>query len=432
MKKSKLLLKTALVTGLTGVLITASVSSTTFSWFNRPNSLSGKSVYLNVPYGDKDANGSALSMKGYDGSNLTMETFLSTDDAISFSDEAKAPDQSVTGLAPNKRLYYNTVITNKGSTDQRISLYIKNFKPAAVNGTNVCVGVNYPIKAFKNYSLYDQTIPPASKTSASGTVKRVYFEPYGKVPSGNAYDTHRDNWNDGTYYVKSGNNVDSNVESSIKMTRCTSTSTVWYADIPSGHNQLYFSYMPVPENYQRTQTFSNLNGDGLSTSKSLLFYTNGSYTGDYNNAWAGKEDVGGACFGTYYSSISLSIGQTINIALTKNVDYAGGTITYSSSSTSIFTVSTAGVITPKAAGTANLTYTITSDKGDKITKTVKVTVHSYSASSPTITNAPIVTNLLIPANSQESVWWFIQNGDDRYAKSTANASYTHDGIFLGV
>ena len=85
-----------------------------------------------------------------------------------------------------------------------------------------------------------------------------------------------------------------------------------------------------------------------------------------------------------------------------------------------------------AEGSATLTYTITSSKGETATKTANVVVHGFDANSTTITNAPIVTNLTVPANGKTEVWWFIQNGDDEYFESTADASYTLDGIFLSV
>ena len=431
MKKSRIILKTLLVLVLAVILLTMSISGPTFSWFERPKSKEGGALALPVPYGDTDPNGAALSMKAYDGTDLTMESYVSTDD-VTFSETAADPATSG-NLAPGHRNYYNTKITNNGATEQRVSLFLKNFTPGGEPGANICVGVNNPIKAFKNYSRYGQVIPPATKNKKSGSVKRVYFEPVGRVPGGDNYDEHRNTWGGGTYYVKSGNNVDSNVESSEVMTQI-GTSGIYYADIPAGHNQLYFSVVAVPQNYQRTQTFTNLNGDGLSMTQSLLFYTNGNYT-DYNNAWAGKENVVGESFAQYYNSVSMSVGQTIEAGLTQNSDYGGNSIAYSSSDTSIFSVDNTGKITANAAGSGTLTYTVTSAKGETATATANVVVHSYSSSSTTITNAPIVTNLLVPSGSTVEVWWFIQNGDydrDGNALSTSNATYSHNGIFFSV
>ena len=435
MRKSTKALKALVISALGVLLLTLSVSSP-FAWFNRPQSKTGGSLSLSIPYGDKDPNGNDIPMKAYDGKNLTMATYLSTDDAISFSETAADPATNVTGLQPNKRYYYKTEITNTGATEQKVSLYLKNFTPGTQSGTNVCVGVNYPIKAFKNYTMYDQTIPPATKNRKNGTVKRVYFEPTNRIPSGNNYDGTRSNWANKTYYVVSGTastDIDSNRGSNATYTQMHSTTTsgVYYADIPLDHNKLYFVVQNWTEDYQRTQTFTNLNGDGLTQVQSLIFYLNGTYN-DFNNVWAGKENVTGACFAGYYNSISLSVGQTIDAGLVLHSDYGGQSISYTSSNTSKFTVSTNGTITAVAAGSGTLTYTITSSKGDTVSKTANVVVHGYDVSSTTIANAPIVTNLSVPANGKTEVWWFIQNGDEEYFESTANASYTHEGLFLSV
>lgn len=216
------------------------------------------------------------------------------------------------------------------------------------------------------------------------------------------------------------------------MTVTPNDSNVYYADIDANHNKLYFTVKDWNGvNYKRTQTFTNLNGDGLSQVQSLLFYTNGTYT-DLNNAWAGKENITGASFASYYNSASLSPGQTLDLSLASGIDYGGQSIAYSSGDTSIFTVTDDGVVTAEGAGTVNLTYTVTSSMGDTIQRTAKIVVHSYNVSSTTITNAPVVTNLLVKAHSSEEVWWFIQNGDDEYANSSVDAAYTHDGLFLSV
>lgn len=441
MKKSKTVKRVVLVAGLAAVLTAMSVSQPTFSWFNRPQSEKGGSLSLNIPYGDTDPLNNALSMKAYDGKDLTMETFLSTDDAITFSEDASAPATNVTGLEPGKRMYYKTTITNTGDTDQRVSLYLKNFTPAAINGTNVCVGVNKPIKAFKNYSMYEQTIPPATKNRTTNDKKRVYFNAIGRVGNDSKFNEHKATWGASSakpYYVCSGaanTDIDSNKGSAgihTAMTVTPNESNVYYADIDANHNKLYFTVKDWNGvNYKRTQTFTNLNGDGLSQVQSLLFYTNGTYT-DMNNAWAGKENITGASFASYYNSASLSVGQTLDLSLASGIDYGGQSIAYSSGDTNIFTVTDEGVVTAKGAGTANLTYTVTSSMGDTIQRTAKIVVHSYNVSSTTITNAPVVTNLLVKAHSSEEVWWFIQNGDDEYANSSADAAYTHDGLFLSV
>lgn len=444
MKKSKILSKTILVVVLSVLLIALSVSTPTFSWFTRPQSSTGGSVSLSVPYGDKDPNGSALSMIAYDGSGVTMKHFVSTDEGVTFSPLTTIPPSG--SLAKNKRVYYRTEITNGSTTPQNVSLYLKNFKPSGT-GVNVCVGVNRPIKAFKNYTLYDQVIPPASNTKTTGTTMRVYFD-VNRIQSGNAYNTVRNAWSGKNYYVCSGSSstdIDSNSGSAGTYTAmvATGTSGVYYADIPYTHNKLYITVQDWGgTDYKRTQTFTDLAGDGLSRSSSILLFINGSQN-DYKNAWAGRENVDGASFASWYSSASLAVGQEISIALSSS-DYCAKTLTYNSSSPSVASVSDSGIITAVGAGTTTITYTATSAKDDKKTVTCTVRVQAISASNTTIKNAPIVTNLLIPAaktantenadkSNVEEVYWFIMNGDPMYPYSTTGtASYSHSGVYLGL
>ena len=473
MKKSKIISRKLLVLILAVILLVCCISTSTFSWFTRPLSnpaAQGRALNFTIP--DSSfyyPNGSVVTTaapKVYDGHGVSMSTYVSNDDGVSFSTETVNPARTTQepgslGVNPydadhpeniSNRIYYKTELVNNTTTPQNVSLYIKNFKPGGTAGTNVCVGVNVPIKAFKNYSRYGVTIPSPTTNKTNGSTKRVYFNPVGRVPSGSAYDEHRQTWNVSTFYVKTGSNVDNNVESSVQMTQCANNSEYWYADIPSGHNQLYFSVTVVPDDYQRTQTFSNLSGDGLSMTQSLMFYTNGRYT-DYNNAWAGKEYCTGANIASYYNYFTIASvsGQTVSAALDSSQYQSNSGISYSSSDSGVFAVSNsganAGTITPvanlAATTTATLTYTVTSQYGDTKEATATVQVKAIENSTATIKNAPIVTNLLIPAATVENkingdksnvqdVYWFIQNGDEMYGAATANATYTLDGIYLGV
>lgn len=443
MKSNKLRLKAVLVAMLAVVLTVVCVSATTFSWFDpRPNSEEGNALSLAVPFGDKapGVENETLPMMAYDGSSITMKTYLSTDDAIHFDDN-DAPPATEGTLEKQKRNYYKTEITNGGTTDQRVSLYIKNFKPGGEPGVNICVGTNKPVKSFRNYSQYDVVIPSPAGSKAKGTTKRVYFDPLGSVPA-KGYDAHRTTWGESDFWVRSGSNVDSGTFTEVKMIE-TNKSGVYYADIPVDDNQLYICCANSDlHDYQRTQTFTKLNGDGLSSTNSLLFYTNGTYT-DYNNAWAGKKSTEGASFGNYFSSVSLYYGanpaQSISVGLTQGSgkDYCGTSISYEAkdyASAEIFSVDSSGVITPKKAGKGTLLCTVTSDseKEDTAVQEVEVNVIAAPTSTTTIKNAPIVTNLLIEKGKTESVWWFIQNGDDSYAVSSGTGTYELAGIYIGL
>lgn len=461
MKNVKLTSKKLLVVILAVILFAVCITSSTFSWFTtstssntRPYSSTGGSMSLNLP---AQEGGVDEPLKAYDGSDVTMSTYVSNDDGVSFSATAAEPaTEGTLGTSststPINRVYYKTEITNNGETDQNVSLYIKNFKPTSTSGANVCVGVNQPIKAFKNYSMAGVTIPSPTKATKNTTTKRIYFKPVSEIPSGNNYSGTRSNWAppSGTstttpyYYAISGN--DDAYDHSTRFYRCTASATsVWYADIPWGDNQLYISNTANGNtDYLRTQNFTDLYGDGLSTLQSLCFYLNGTYT-DYNNVWAGKYTCTGANVATYFSDITISKadGQTVNISLDSSYysSTANDGISYGSfrksgtnyvADTSIFTVNSSGTITPVAAGTGYLRYRTKSEFGEYNDVYVTVKVNAVNTSTETIKNAPIVTNLYIPAGGSQVVYWFIQNGDEMYGRATNNGTYELDGIYLGL
>ena len=474
MKDYKLTLKKLLVVALAVILLVVCISSSGFSWFTtttssntRPYSSTGGMMTLSLP---AQEGGVDSPLVAYDGESVTMQTFVSSDDGRTFSTTAAAPATSGSlGVNPydpdhpnngSNRVYYKTEITNGKTTPQNVSLYIKNFAPTSTSGGNVCVGVNQPIKAFKNYSMTGVTIPAPTKTSWKATTKRIYFKPVSEIPSGSYYSGTKSNWSppSGTstttpyYYVKSGNN--SAYNHTNRFYRCTdSTTSVWYADIPWDDNQLYIYYLENnqsnPNDYQRTQDFTDLHGDGLTTTQSLCFYLNGTYT-DYNNVWAGKYTCTGANVANFYNNVTISnvSGQTVDVSIASGDYSSNATIEYYSSDTSKFTIdSSTGVITPVAAGSAYIKYRVTSEFGETrdfgSSSWTKVTVKNVNTSTATIKNAPIVTNLYIPAattagqanadmSNVQVVYWFIQNGDPLYGVATATGTYTLDGIYLGL
>ena len=446
MKKTKVLLKTVLVLGLTVVLLVMSVSAPTFSWFTRPQSQSGGSLEYTLP--------ASKGVVAYDGGDVTMTTYISDDDGVNFSETAvdftiaENRSRTLQTTSPSNRVYYKTVLRNLSGADQNVSLYVKNFSTGST-GT-VCIGVNEPIKAFKNYSNYNVVKPSPSKTTAQGdTTKRVYF-----LPGNNNhwYDGNDTGWSSGSYYVCSGTNdtnIDSNNGSAGVYTQLNkigsgaAENSYYYADIPADHNKLFIAV----ENwggtdYKRTQTFTNLTGDGLTKLQSLLFNLNGTYS-SYHNAWSTVATTTGARIASYYSAALIGVNDTIDMSLDSS-SYSGITpqnsssdIAYSSSNTSVATVNSNGVVTGVGAGTATLTYTVTGSHGDTCSKTATITVNAYASENNTIANAPIVTNLLISgqtSNNQnvQEVYWFIQTGDEMYGPASEAARVSFDAVYLGV
>lgn len=139
MKRKSNLLKLLLIMVLAIAIVAFAVGSPTFSWFQRPISATGKSLDYGISAGD--------NITAYDGSSVTMQTYVSNDDGITFSSTAADPATSGT-LTPASRVYYKTVLTNSNKTkEQNVSLYIRNL----VTGTSgqCCVGTYVPVKSFK-------------------------------------------------------------------------------------------------------------------------------------------------------------------------------------------------------------------------------------------------------------------------------------------
>lgn len=460
MKKSNNLAKKLLVIGLAVVLLAVCVSSPTFSWFNRPESATGGSVSLSVPYGDTAPGTSspALSMMGYDGSNVSMVHYISTDDGLSFSDQEggsgpvnpqnQIPTAGIGTAEGSNRVYFKTVLTNTNTFAQNVSMYIRNFKPGTTGTT--CVGVNQPIKSFKNYSNYDNPKASAVKSTANGpTTKRIYYEVY-PSNSGNWWSdtkTPQVRWGSTTFDMSdiSTNGANSGWIDLTYMKGNSSTNyKMFYADLPSNANQLFFTTGSDwgGNSYNRSQTFTNLTGDGLSRTKSLFFKHSGNYDSTaYNNAQFTVEQTNGVYCLEYYKTATLATGDKIDLGLVTGTQYGGSTISYSC--TSGATINSSGVLTAgSSAATPTVTYTITSQHGDKMTFTCTVSIKAYSSSNKTFPNAPIVTNLLIPGTSANvnandknnivEVYWFIQNGDDLYGTASANAKPSFTNVYLGL
>lgn len=84
------------------------------------------------------------------------------------------------------------------------------------------------------------------------------------------------------------------------------------------------------------------------------------------------------------SSTSVSVGNTLSLSATVNPSNATNkNVTWSSSNTSIATVSSTGVVTPKEAGDVTITVTTESTKSDKTTHaTSSIEIHVTAGGSP--------------------------------------------------
>ncbi|MGN0502577.1 MAG: Ig-like domain-containing protein, partial [Ruminococcus sp.] len=147
---------------------------------------------------------------------------------------------------------------------------------------------------------------------------------------------------------------------------------------------------------------------------------------DKNYIAQAKQSGTAAGISTFYSSASVAVGDTINLAATGK-----GTITYTSSDTSVATVNpSTGVVTALKAGSTIITATSTGAYGDTITSTCNVTVEAKESYEKA--DVPIVTNFKISAASEDApekqyVYWYIKNDS-----STSNLTYSIDEIYLSL
>ena len=388
MKKFKIVL----VSVVALILCLLCVTGNTFSWFSRPKELSGKQLDLT----SKKYFSSVLD-------NIEIKSYSSSDGVNYGTTEVKGFSE-ISGIASGNRRYFRTDIYNKGANAQSVSLYLDSVTFAS-NCDGFALGVNGPSKTYKTFFENNRN------ESATKDTMRVYFQPKGQT-----------NWTGGNYYVCYG--VTNDPRHYVNLS-ATPTSGTYYADIPSNATKLFFSVKKDGEeaSWQRTQTFTDIVGDGLSPLNSRVYWITGIYdTNAYNNAQAGHQAVDGANIVSYHKTINVSKGSVFPAGLVVNQNYIGESITYSSSDKSVFTVNSNGDITGVGVGSATLTTKVTGESFDdtySVTTTVNVFDTVVSA-----TDVPIVTNVNVQPSVADtdgvvapsvSVYWYIKNDSEKSA-----------------
>lgn len=411
MKKLKILI----VPVLAVILCVMCVTTSTFSWFTRPQTSKGDSLGWSINY--------ETSV----GSGVTMKTYASTDGGSTYNEAQEITSFSnASGIAAGERVWYRTDITNNGNAPQSVSLYLSKLTLPENTQGSFNLGVNYPLKTYKNYSFGGgSNASDISVKKPSNSKMRIYFQPKSSTMSDPDV-----NWKGKDYYVCYGESA--SPSSYLALTQIDSTGT-YYADIPSTATQLFISVRDWKKSYQRTQTFTDIKSDGQSQTQSLVFYLNGTYDSSANNnAQAEKSKVGGANIVNYYSTITIPAQKTFPATLASGTDYIGGKIEYVSSNSAVFTVDTEGNIMAVAEGTATLTTKITgADFSDTISVDTSVTVtKAATVNTDGITDVPIVTNLKVNGRSDvgeattKSVYWYIKND------GTGALTYTIEDVYL--
>lgn len=427
MKKSQIIIAIALAIA---IMVTC-MCVPTFSWFTRPQTLSGEKMMLqNKTY------------TAYNGKNVSIVT-KSSDTGITNPDSytttcSDSASLSGSGIGIYHRKYYCTTITNSSGTDQNVSLYARTLSiPTADNGS-LALGVNNPTRSYRDYSALTT---PSTKTTRNSM--RIYFEK----------DNNVSGWNGTEFYICWNESSNTNAETLgdrgqngtyYKMTHVggNNNPNQYYADIPCTATHAFFAVenwgtnnSGQPNWGQRSQELCNLASDGQTQTSSKLFKITSSYkdnnTSSNHLVHTPPYDVNGNCINSYYDTIFVAYGDTFDAALSSG-EYIG-TLKYYSSDTNVFTVNeNTGVITPKNVNGEAVLYTKSTGGSYPDTQQVETTVKVTAASNYVFNDVPIVRNMKISGSTTSDanivkVYWYVMNN------STSNSlSYTIDDVYVGL
>lgn len=404
MKKSKF----AIVIALGLVLCLLCGVTTTFSWFSRPRTESGDSLSWNGQY------------KISNGQNISIKTVESGDDGSTFAENAVTDFSG--SLQAGERRYFCTEISNSGNAEQNVSLFIKNLKTSGTaSASGLYVGVNKPLKTYRSYN--DIVGSGSTYTKTTLDKYRMYCE-----------TNNVSSWKDSTTEIRirygTGSVSTPSWKGAVVMTYVKGTGNrVLCGDIPTSATviQVYANNDPTGAN--ATPYISLSSCKDLSTKVAydvkILSNVDNLHNHQYE-LWPIKEN---ANFINYYSIANISLGSTFNAGLVAGTDYVGKSISYSSSSNSVFTVDANGVITPVAEGNATLTTTIKGGAyGDTYSVTTEISVTSASSDS---IDTPIVTNLEIKPRAADGptvskVYWYIKND------SSSTITYSLKDVYISL
>lgn len=145
----------------------------TYSWFNRPNGASANSMSFDRVMDLNDAR-----------TNIIVETKYSTDDGKTYG-ELLSRDANVelasitTKLGPGGKLYFRTVVKNKGTTKKtNVTVDLEN----STFPSGIYIGTTAPINTEKSVSTTEGSVTIAKNVAVSNSKGAVidwyiYFSP---------------------------------------------------------------------------------------------------------------------------------------------------------------------------------------------------------------------------------------------------------------
>lgn len=366
MKKSKFTL--VIVLGL--VLCLLCGTTTTFSWFNRPDVQKGDSLSWRGDYNVTN------------GKNITAVTYAaSKPDGSEYSTDPFNFSGSTT-VPAHETKYFCTEVKNTGTASQSISLFLKN------SDTNtLSVGVNSPLRTYRRFTSDSQTTSYVTKTPSNVNKKILYIATNVDDPT--------------KYTMHTWKNVDTD-PTDRKLSGYIEDKSVNYDNVDYN-----ISYVTIPMEHDHAKLW-HYNGNSKEWFGSDLEITdqNNTYVFKADKSTAMKQSAQSAGISSFYSKAEAVVGKTLDLSAT-----AQGTVTYTSSKNDVATVDGKGLVTAKKAGKTTITVTSTGVYGDVITAKCELTVSKEPAKSSYI---PIVTNMKIEGKTDSDpvvtkVYWYIKN-----------------------
>lgn len=365
MKKSKFTL--VIVLGL--VLCLLCGTTTTFSWFNRPDVQKGDSLSWHGDYNVTN------------GKDITAVTYAASEADASVYDTTPFVFKTLTTVPAHKTKYFCTEVKNTGAAPQSISLFLNNSET-----NKLSVGVNSPLRTYRRVTSDSQT-SYVSKTPCNVNEKNLYIAT--NVPDPTIYTMRT--WKNGA-----SDHTDKKLSE--------------YIEKKSGkYDGEYYkiSYVTIPIEHDHAQLWLS-NGSSQEWSGSDLEITdqNNTYVFKANKSTVMRQSDKSAEISRFYSKAETIVGSKFSLSAT-----AKGKVTYASLNTDVATVNSEGQVTAKSTGTATIRVTSTGIYGDTITADCTLTVTEKPSQSSYI---PIVTNMKIEGATGSDpavtkVYWYIKN-----------------------
>lgn len=397
MKKSKFTL--VIVLGL--VLCLLCGTTTTFSWFNRPDVQKGESLSWSGEYNVTN------------GENVTAVTYAATKDDGSVYSTDPFNFSDLTTVRAHETKYFCTEVKNTGAAPQSISLFLNNS-----DSNKLSVGVNSPLRTYRRFTSDSQT-SYVSKAPCNVNKKNVYvgFVTADSLPENLQAD--RNSLNPGDYFLHywdGQGSGDARVNNSFLKSDAEYTlATQGYSNFNANYD---ISYCTIPYNYNNVKMYKK-NADGgkewcegtdnynVDTYNTVLwFHWDNKFRTVYEQTKVNGELAKAAGISSFYSKAEAVVGETFDLSAK-----AQGTVTYISSNPNVATVDGKGLVTANKAGKTTITVTSTGAYGDVITAKCKLTVSKKPVKSSYI---PIVTNMKIEGTADSDpvvtkVYWYIKN-----------------------